>query len=85
MPKAANRCRRSFTINLSLIEGFVACATGARDSVSGRVVLDWCRGDYQEEFVIQLAKSVLRSTIDFNLQGKTLKSREVYAQMMRRK
>jgi DNA repair protein RecO (recombination protein O) len=65
--------------------GFVACATGARDSVSGRVVLDWHKGDYQEEFVIQLAKSVLRSTIDFNLQGKTLKSREVYAQMMRRK
>jgi DNA repair protein RecO (recombination protein O) len=73
--------RYQFVVN----SGFVSCADDARDSVSGHTVVDWCRGDYQQESVLRLAKSVLRSTIDFNLQGKTLKSREVYAQMMRRK
>jgi DNA repair protein RecO (recombination protein O) len=73
--------RYQFIVN----SGFVSCAEDARDSVSGHTVVDWCRGDYQQESVLRLAKSVLRSTIDFNLQGKTLKSREVYAQMMRRK
>ena len=70
-----------FVIN----SGFVSCAAGARDSVSGRVIIDWCRGDYAGESVLRLAKSVLRSTIDFNLHGKTLKSRDVYSEMMRRK
>jgi len=73
--------RYQFVVN----SGFVSCAEDARDSVSGHTVVDWCRGDYQQQSVLRLAKSVLRSTIDFNLQGKTLKSREVYAQMMRRK
>lgn len=70
-----------FVIN----SGFVACAAGARDSVSGHVVIDWCRDDYAGQSVSRLAKSVLRSTIDFNLHGKTLKSREVYSEMKRRK
>jgi DNA repair protein RecO (recombination protein O) len=70
-----------FVIN----SGFVACSAGARDSVSGSVVIDWCRGDYAGESVLRLAKSVLRSTIDFNLHGKTLKSRDVFSEMMRRK
>ncbi len=65
--------------------GFVGCERDARDSVSGRVVLGWCRGDYDDESVRRLAKSVLRSTIDFNLHGKTLKSRDVFSQMARRK
>jgi len=70
-----------FVIN----SGFVACADSARDSVSGRVILDWAEGNYQADSVLRLAKSVLRSTIDFNLHGKTLKSRDVYLEMKRRK
>ena len=70
-----------FVIN----SGFVACTAGARDSVSGRVIIDWRRGDYAGKSVLRLAKSVLRSTIDFNLHGKTLKSRDVTSEMMRRK
>jgi DNA repair protein RecO (recombination protein O) len=70
-----------FVIN----SGFVSCAEDARDSVSGRAVIDWCNGDYRGESVLRLAKSVLRSTIDFNLHGKTLKSRDVFSEMMRRK
>ena len=70
-----------FVIN----SGFVACADSAKDSVDGRVVLDWIEGNYQQDSVLRLAKSVLRSTIDFNLHGKTLKSRDVYLEMQRRK
>ena len=70
-----------FVIN----RGFVACPESARDSVSGQVVIDWAEGNYQLESVLRLAKSVLRSTIDFNLHGKALKSRNVYLEMMRRK
>ena len=70
-----------FVIN----SGFVACADSARDSVSGQVVIDWAEGNYQLDSVLRLAKSVLRSTIDFNLHGKTLKSRDVYLEMKRRK
>ena len=65
--------------------GFAACAEGTPDSVSGRVLLDWGEGDYQQDAVLRLARTVLRTTIDFNLHGKTLKSRDVYAQIMRRK
>jgi len=73
--------RYQFVIN----SGFVACAETAADSVSGRTVLDWCDGAYTETAVLKLAKSVLRSTIDFNLHGKTLKSRDVYSEIMRQK
>jgi DNA repair protein RecO (recombination protein O) len=70
-----------FVIN----SGFVACTDSARDSVSGQVIIDWAQGSYQRDSVLRLAKSVLRSTIDFNLHGKTLKSRDVYLEMKRRK
>ena len=70
-----------FVIN----SGFVSCAADSRDSVSGSVVIDWFEGNYERDSVRRLAKSVLRSTIDFNLHGKTLKSRDVYSEMMRRK
>ena len=65
--------------------GFIACPESARDAVSGRTVIDWIEGRYQLDSVLRLAKSVLRSTIDFNLHGKTLKSRQVYQEMMGRK
>ena len=64
--------------------GFVGCAQTDDHAVSGDTVLDWSRGDYSSEPVRRLARSVMRSTIDFNLHGKTLKSREIYSQIMRR-
>lgn len=64
--------------------GFVACESDARDAVSGALVLAWLRGDYHDPQVRQLARSVMRATIDFNLHGKALKSRDVYSQMSRR-
>lgn len=70
-----------FVIN----SGFISCPNSARDSVSGQVVIDWSMGDYDKPGVLHLAKTALRSTIDFNLHGKTLKSRDVYLEMMKRK
>lgn len=70
-----------FVIN----SGFVACQDNASDSVIGQTVIDWSEENYQREAVLRLAKTVLRSTIDFNLHGKALKSREVYLEMMSRK
>ena len=64
-------------------KGFVACDQSSADAVSGRVVLDWLEQRYQHDAVLRLAKSVLRSTIDDNLHGKTLKSREVLRAMTR--
>ena len=69
-----------FVINL----GFIACNANDRDSVDGRVVLDWLDDKYPAG-VRRLAKSVLRSTIDFNLHGKALKSRDVYHDLARRR
>ncbi len=66
-------------------QGFVGCDESARDAVSGRIVRAWIGGDYADPDVLRLAKVVLRSTIDFNLHGKRLKSRDVFQQMMRRK
>jgi len=70
-----------FVIN----SGFVACAESARDSVSGNTVVAWSKGQYRNDAVLRLAKSVLRSTIDFNLHGKTLKSRDVTLEMMKKR
>ncbi len=68
-----------FVINL----GFVACDSSAKDSVMGQIVLDWIADDFEKISVRHLAKSVLRSTIDHNLQGRTLKSRLVYQDLMK--
>jgi DNA repair protein RecO (recombination protein O) len=65
--------------------GFVACAEDARDRVAGQTVIDWNQGRYELDSVQRLAKSVLRSTIDFNLHGKALKSRQVLREIMSKK
>ena len=72
--------RYQFVINV----GFVECSESAADSVWGQSIIDWAHDDYADESVLRLAKSVLRSTIDFNLHGKKLKSRDVYLQMAKR-
>ena len=64
--------------------GFTQCAQTDANVINGDDILTWNRSDYSGESVRRLAKSVLRTTIDFNLHGKTLKSREIYSQIMRR-
>ena len=68
-----------FVIN----SGFVECAPSDRDSVDGKIVIDWLADDFRQDSVKRLAKSVLRSTIDYNLHGKTLKSRDVFHDILR--
>ena len=58
--------------------GFIACASADANSVNGEIILDWLREDYASDAVRRLAKSVLRHAIDFNLHGRTLKSRDMY-------
>ena len=65
--------------------GFVACEKSAPDSVSGRSIIDWQQQRYESDAVLRLARSVLRSSIDYNLHGKSLKSREVWRAMKRAK
>ena len=65
--------------------GFIACAPSAPDSVSGQTVIDWQQEHYENETVLRLAKTVLRSTIDFNLHGKALKSRRVLQEILAKK
>ena len=69
-----------FVIN----HGFVECVALDRDSVDGHSILGWLAGNYQQDSVRRLAKSVLRSTIDYNLNGKSLKSRKVYHEIKQR-
>jgi DNA repair protein RecO (recombination protein O) len=65
--------------------GFVGCEAGSPGAVQGQTVIDWRQRRYRQEGVLRLAKSVLRSTIDFNLHGKSLKSRQVYLEMLGKK
>ncbi len=66
-----------------LDKGFVTAAAGEADSVAGELLLAWQQRDYRDDRVRRLARSIMRATIDFNLHGKTLKSRDVYARMTR--
>ena len=83
--KTTNPIQAGSCYQFVIDSGFVGCAESAADSVKGQVILDWLEQRYQQDNVCRLAKSVLRSTIDFNLHGKTLKSRDVSRQIMRRK
>ncbi len=61
--------------------GFIACGPGSRNAVCGRYINLWNQGDYRETQVVHLAKIIMRTIIDFNLQGKRLKSRDIYLQI----
>ena len=61
--------------------GFIRCPKHDLNSIKGKVIIDWKLKCYSGDNVMRLAKSVLRSTIDFNLHGKRLKSRDVYKQI----
>lgn len=65
--------------------GFTECGETDRDAVAGDIVRAWLGDDYRLDSVRRLARTVLRSTIDANLHGKTIKSSEVYHDMLRRK
>ncbi len=61
--------------------GFVACDKNDSNAISGELIVAWNQGQYDNRNVLQMAKTVMRCIIDFNLHGKTLKSRDIYRQI----
>jgi len=64
--------------------GFVACVETDQNAISGQTIVAWNQKQYENKQVLQLAKSIMRCIIDFNLPGKSLKSRDIYRQMKNR-
>jgi len=64
--------------------GFVSCHKADRNAISGELIIAWNQGQYESRQVLQMAKTVMRCIIDFNLHGKTLKSRDIYRQIKSR-
>lgn len=62
-------------------DGFVLCGCDEKNVIDGASIIAWNRKQYESPIVGQLAKTVMRSVIDFNLQGKQLNSREIYRQI----
>lgn len=62
-------------------EGFVGCGINASNAIAGALVIAWNEQRYESRAVVQMSKIVMRCVIDFNLQGKQLKSREIYRRM----
>ena len=64
--------------------GFVACGVKDPNAIDGRTIIAWNQKQYKNKAVLQLAKTVMRCIIDFNLHGKKLKSRHIYQQIKSR-
>jgi DNA repair protein RecO (recombination protein O) len=64
--------------------GFVACDKTDSNAISGESIIAWNHGEFDNRQVLQMAKTVMRYIIDFNLHGKTLKSRDIYRQIKAR-
>ena len=61
--------------------GFISCESETSNAIEGRLINLWNAGDYRQSTVRHLAKTIMRCIIDFNLQGKRLKSRDIYLQL----
>ncbi len=64
--------------------GFVLCGEEDQNVISGQTIIAWNAKQYDSKQVLQLAKTIMRCIIDFNLHGKKLKSRNIYQQMKSR-
>ena len=61
--------------------GLVPCACDHENAIEGRILHSWNQRDFEDLKVAHTAKAIMRCIIDFNLQGKRLKSRDIYLQM----
>lgn len=61
--------------------GFSRCAAGTRNAFRGQDLLDWKQKKYERDEVVLLARTVMRQSIDASLEGRQLRSRQVYQQM----
>lgn len=62
-------------------DGFIMCSEANKNTIDGASIIAWNEKHYESAVVSQMAKAVMRSIIDFNLQGKQLKSRAIYRQI----
>jgi DNA repair protein RecO (recombination protein O) len=62
-------------------DGFVMCSEEKQNTVDGASIIAWNEKNYDSPVVMQMAKSVMRCIIDFNLHGRQLKSRTIYRQI----
>ncbi len=65
-------------------QGFTDTSVAEANAISGKTIIAWNRRQYDNKQVVQMAKIVMRSIIDFNLHGKRLKSRDIYQQIKSR-
>ena len=61
--------------------GLVPCSCDHENAIEGRILHFWNQEKFEDAKVAHTAKSIMRCIIDFNLQGKRLKSRDIYLQM----
>ena len=64
--------------------GFITCLPSQANAIKGDKIIAWNDKNYQDQSVSQMAKTIMRCIIDFNLQGKRLKSRDIYLQILKR-
>ena len=64
--------------------GFTTCLPNQTNAIKGDKIVAWNDKNYQDKSVSQMIKTIMRCIIDFNLQGKKLKSREIYLQIQKR-
>jgi len=62
-------------------DGFIQCTESKKHTIDGSSIIAWNEQNYENPIVMQMAKSVMRCIIDFNLHGKKLKSRTIYRQI----
>ncbi len=61
--------------------GFTPCPPDTRNTFRGQDLLDWKQKKYERDEVIMVARTVMRQSIDASLEGRQLRSRQVYQQM----
>jgi len=71
--------------DFQVTRGFLVWDNQQPGAISGKHILAWNESRFDDNQVLQVAKKIMRSIIDFNLQGKRLKSRDIYLQIMSRK
>jgi len=64
--------------------GFVTCLPNQANAIKGNEIIAWNNKNYADKSVSQMAKTIMRCIIDSNLQGKKLKSRDIYLQIQKR-
>jgi len=62
-------------------DGFFMCSELAKNAMDGANIIAWNERQYENPKAMQIAKAVMRCIIDFNLNGKKLKSRAIYQQI----